>query len=139
MANSMQWRPVEVQYPRSNYLGDSLSSLGLEPTAEANHKAFLQTPELREATKLHQDSIPTSKIQFNEDVRSEARRVSGKVVDIETAMNGEVSVFQREVEHGVEVLLRSDSSGQLELLRHADASTLLGAVASEGRVGLLFD
>ena len=57
-------------------------------------KAFLQTPELREATKLHQDSIPTSKIQFNEDLRSEARRVSGKVVDIETAMNGEVSVFR---------------------------------------------
>ena len=135
----MQWSPVEVQYPQSNYLGNSLSSLGLEPTAEANHKAFLQTPELLEVTRLHQDSIPNSKIQINEDIYSEARPVSGKVVDIETGMKGEFSVFQRKVDHGVEVLLSSDSHGQLELLRHADASTLLGAVATEGRVGLLFD
>ena len=61
------------------------------------------------------------------------------MVRFETSLKGEISVFEREVDTGIDVLVRSEAGDEMELFNHPETSSLLGAVISDGFVSLHFE
>ena len=116
-----------------------LSSLGLDSDAEKNHIEFLKVQELREALWYHDKSVPIPKTFYQEGARTLARQIKGKVVRLETSLRGDVSVFEKRVNTGVDVLVRSTGKNEMELFNHPETSSLLGAVISEGTLSLHFE
>ena len=135
----MDWRAVEVQYVPTEDIGRPLSSLGLDSDAEENHTLFLKVPELREAQWYHDKSVPISKTRYQETPRTVARQIKGKVVRLETSLRGDISVFEKRVETGVDVLVRSTGNDEMELFNHPETSSLLGAVMTKGTLSLHFE
>ena len=135
----MDWRAVEVQYTPTEDISRPLSSLGLDSDAEKNHIEFLKLPELREAQWYHDKSVPIYKTRHQETPRTAARQIKGKVVRLETSLRGDVSVFEKRVNTGVDVLVRSTGNDEMELFNHPETSGLLGAVISEGTLSLHFE
>ena len=120
-------------------IGKPLSSLGLDSDAEKNHIEFLKVPELREAQWYHDMSVPIPKTLHQEGVRTSARQIKGKVVRLETGLSGDIRVFERQVDTGIDVLIRSEASDEVELFNHPETASLMGAVLSEGTLSLHFE
>tara|TARA_Y100001958_G_C21200947_1_gene527617 strand:- start:686 stop:1093 length:408 start_codon:yes stop_codon:yes gene_type:complete len=135
----MDWRPVEVQYMPTEDIGKPLSSLGLDSDAEKNHIEFLKVPELREAQWYHDKSVPIPKTLHQEGARTSARQIKGKVVRLETGLSGDIRVFERQVDTGIDVLIRSETSDEVELFNHPETASLVGAILSEGTLSLHFE
>lgn len=120
-------------------IGKPLSSLGLDSDAEKNHIEFLKVPELREAQWYHDKSVPIPKTLHQEGARTSARQIKGKVVQLETGLSGDIRVFERQVDSGIDVLIRSEASDEVELFNHPETASLMGAVLSEGTLSLHFE
>ncbi|MEC8044874.1 MAG: hypothetical protein VX116_01110 [Candidatus Thermoplasmatota archaeon] len=135
----MRWRPVEVRYMPTEDLGRPLSSLGLDSDAEKNHIEFLKIPELREAQWYHDKSVPIPKTLEHEAPQTKIKQLRGKMVRFETSLKGEISVFDREVDTGIDVLVRSEAGDEMELFNHPETSSLLEAIISDGFVSLHFE
>ena len=135
----MDWRPVEVQYMPTEDIERPLSSLGLDSDAEKNHIEFLKVQELREAQWYHDKSVPIPKTLYQEGARTLARQIKGKVVRLETSLRGNISVFERRVDTGIDVLIRGEASDEMELFNHPETASLMGAVLSEGTLSLHFE
>ena len=120
-------------------IGKPLSSLGLDSDAEKNHIEFLKVPELREAQWYHDKSVPIPKTLYQEGARTLARQIKGKVVHLETSLRGDISVFERRVDTGIDVLIRGEASDEMELFNHPETASLMGAVLSEGALSLHFE
>ena len=108
-----------------------LSSLGLDSDAEKNHIEFLKVQELREAQWYHDKSVPIPKTFYQEGARTLAREIKGKVVQLETGLSGDIRVFERQVDTGIDVLIRGEASDEVELFNHPETASLMGAVLSE--------
>ena len=118
---------------------EPLSSLGLDSDAEENHIEFLKVQELREAQWYHDKSVPIPKTFYQEGAKTLARQIKGKVVRLETSLRGDISVFERRVNTGVDVLVRSTGNDEMELFNHPETASLMGAVLSEGTLSLHFE
>ncbi|MEC7410363.1 MAG: hypothetical protein VYA98_01995, partial [Candidatus Thermoplasmatota archaeon] len=63
----------------------------------------------------------------------------GKVVRLETSLRGDISVFERRADTGIDVLIRGEASDEMELFNHPETASLMGAVLSEGTLSLHFE
>ena len=136
----MDWGPVEVLLASRLDVYDTLSSKGLETTAEENHKAFLDHLGHSEAGWYHQKS-PVLKLSdsISEPSQVKTETVKGRLISINAEQYDRVDVYQRVTDKGVEVMVTDGFGMQLALMNHPRADRLLGAFFAENALSLIFD
>ena len=133
----MEWLAIDTNVDYESDLENGLSGKGLEVTAEECHRSFMAQSALREARWYHENSIPlTIDSMPRED--DGARLIEGKGLSLDLDGIGSIEVLHRKSDTGIEILVKGEGE-HLALMRHHDASVLMAAILSRGKLGLSFE